>query len=233
MRAQRKQRILTPLEMDMTIYMHRSGSATKQICCFKLSINLKHTDKQNTEQYKVSILEELGISMRLNKLPQSLIPVYIRVVFTVLQVPATHASVLGYYILLSRLLSMQWHRSQFQLAWNEIKMYYYLRASFLNFSISWIMRQKLGLIALLFCAKRPEMPLRLPHSHLLPLVPNCTLTEKDMSDLSISTPSPSNHSSMFGYVTCHLVCLCHKLYDIQKHNVHSRYNKIVAKKLVS
>jgi len=76
-----------------------------------------------------------------------------------------------------------------------------LRASFLNLSISRIMRQKLGLIALLFCAKRPEMPLRLPHSHLLPLVPNRVLTEKDMSDISISTPSPSNHSSMFGYVT--------------------------------
>jgi len=28
MRAQRKQRIPTPLEMDMTIYTHRSGSAT-------------------------------------------------------------------------------------------------------------------------------------------------------------------------------------------------------------
>jgi hypothetical protein len=39
--------------------------------------------------YEVSILEQLGISMRLNELSESLIPVHIRVGFMVLQVPAS------------------------------------------------------------------------------------------------------------------------------------------------
>jgi len=48
---------------------------------------------------------------------------------------------------------------------------------------------------------RLDMPLRVPHSKSL-FLSSRVLTEKDMSDLSISSPSPSNHSIMFGLVTC-------------------------------
>jgi hypothetical protein len=42
-------------------------------------------------------------------------------------------------------------------------------------------------------------PLRLPHSKTLPLFGRM-LAENDMSDVSISAPSPSNHAIMFGLV---------------------------------
>lgn len=77
----------------------------------------------------------------------------------------------------------------------------YVRALFLNLSISQTMRQKLGFSMLVFCAKRLDIPLPFPHSHPPPPPLDCVLTEKDMSDLSISTPSPSNHSIMWRYVT--------------------------------
>jgi hypothetical protein len=83
----------------------------------------------------------------------------------------------------------------------------YVRASFLNLRISQTMRQKLGFNMLAFCAKRLEIPLPLPHSHPRPPLSDCVLTEKDMSDLSMSTPSPSNHSTMWGYVTYIFWCI--------------------------
>lgn len=79
----------------------------------------------------------------------------------------------------------------------------YVRTSSLNLRISRIMRQNAGLTALVFWARRPARPLRLPHS-IVCSSPSSSwaLTEKDMSESSISTPSSSNHSIMFGYVTC-------------------------------
>ena len=77
----------------------------------------------------------------------------------------------------------------------------HLRAWFFNFNISWITSQNLGLSKLLFCTNTLDIPLRLPHSKPLPLF-NRMLAENDMSDVSISTPSLSNHSIMFGLVTC-------------------------------
>ncbi|RWW25702.1 hypothetical protein GW17_00009943 [Ensete ventricosum] len=74
-----------------------------------------------------------------------------------------------------------------------------MRTSPLNLTISRIIRQKEGLIALVFCANKLERPLRLPHSQPLP---SSRLTENDMSDISMSTPRVSKNSTMFGHPHC-------------------------------
>lgn len=74
-----------------------------------------------------------------------------------------------------------------------------LRTSSLNLKISLSICQKYGFKTFFFCANKLDKPFRLPHSHPWPL---STLTENDISDVSISTPRLSKNSIIFGYVTC-------------------------------
>jgi hypothetical protein len=147
--------------------------------------------------------------MRLNELPQRLVTVQIRVIFMVLQVPSVQRSnqqinCLSY---LNTRFSYEW---KYYVCTLEVRDWTaYVTTSFLNLRISQTIRQKLGFNKLVFCAKRLEIPLPLPHSHPLPPPSDCVLTVKDISDLSISTPSPSSHSIMWGYVA--YICLTTKI----------------------
>lgn len=149
--------------------------------------------------YKVGLLEEARVTVRLDEVAQRLVPVQIRVLVVLLQVPAQYSTYI--YIHVRGTYSTFWTWST---TWRNNNMgNTYVRTSSLNLRISRIMRQNAGLTALVFWARRPARPLRLPHS-IVCSSPSCSwaLTEKDMSESSISTPSSSNHSIMFGYVTC-------------------------------